>query len=483
MEDGAFGMSLFLPALRVMGVMLKILSLLLMLPVIKWSDNKAMFASYSMFLLVIGLAIAFGVRRKIEHINSRQMFIITVANWLGISILASIPYILSNLHLSVSDAVFESISGITTTGSTVLTGLDRLPEDILLWRSITQWVGGVGIIGMAVVILPFLKVGGMRLFRTESSDWSDKEMPQTQKFLSYLVSSYVILTVLCAFAYAISGMTVFEAVNHAMTTISTGGYSTSDLSLGHYKNHAIHWIAVVFMILGSIPFVIYVQLISHRRITVDQQVKAFFLILFASSAVLASYLYIVNDMDLTSAVTQATLNVTSIVTTTGFVGDNYAAWGDVSLCIFFFLTFIGGCSGSTSGGVKVFRFQMFFLILREQIIKSVHPRAIVNLQYNKKDMSKDVIDSSISFIFMIMVSIFILTLLLSFTGLDLVTSLTGSITALMNVGPGMGDIIGPAGNFHSLPDSAKWILCMGMLLGRLELLTIVVLFSPVFWRG
>ncbi len=463
--------------------MLKILSLLLLLPVMEWSDNKMVFASYSLILLIIGLTIALGLRKKIEHINSRQMFIITVANWFGISILASIPYIFSSLHLSVSDAVFESISGITTTGSTVITGLDSLPEDILLWRSITQWIGGVGIIGMAVVILPFLKVGGMRLFRTESSDWSDKEMPQTQKFLSYLVTSYVILTALCAVAYDASGMTAFEAVNHAMTTISTGGYSTSDLSLGHYKNHTIHWIAVVFMILGSVPFVIYVQLISNRRITIDQQVKAFLLIILASSLVLASYLYIVNDMDFMSAATQAALNVTSIVTTTGFVGDNYATWGNVALCLFFFLTFIGGCSGSTSGGIKVFRFQMFFLILREQIIKSVHPRAVVNLQYNKKDMNKDVIDSSISFMFMIMVSISVLTLLLSFTGLDLITSLTGSITALMNVGPGMGDIIGPAGNFHSLPDSAKWILCVGMLLGRLELLTIVVLFSPVFWRG
>lgn len=459
------------------------MGLLVMIPVMEFSSNSFVFEDFGLVLIFIGLGITLTFRSKIRHVNSRQMFIITVVNWLGVSIISSIPFVLSNQDISFTDAVFESVSGITTTGSTVLSGLDDMPRDILLWRSITQWIGGIGIIGMAVAVLPFLRVGGMRLFRTESSDWSEKSIPQTQKFLLYLVASYLMLTILCIVAYRLSGMGWFDAVNHAMTTISTGGYSTYDSSLGHFDSLLVHWVATVFMILGSVPFIIYVQYISHRHIRIDQQVKAFLAILFGASFTLGCYLYVIRDMDLISAFTTSSLHVTSIVTTTGFASDDYTGWGEVAICIFFFLTFVGGCSGSTSGGIKVFRFQIFYLILREQIIRSIHPNAVINLQYNKKVVNKDVIDSSISFIFMLMISIALLTLALSFVGLDLVTSLTGSVTALMNVGPGFGEVIGPAGNFSSLPDAAKWILCIGMLLGRLEFLTIVILFSPMFWKG
>jgi len=447
------------------------------------SSNSFIFAEFGLLLIGIGIGITLSFRGKLKHINSRQMFLITVSNWVGVALISSIPFYLSNQNISFTDAIFESVSGITTTGSTVLTGLDGMPRDILLWRSITQWIGGIGIIAMAVAVLPFLRIGGMRLFRTESSDWSEKSIPQTRKFLIYLVTSYILLSVLCILAYWLSGMDWFDAVNHAMTTISTGGYSTHDASMGHFENLRIHWVSTIFMILGSVPFVIYVQLLSHRHIRIDQQVRAFLAILATASFVLGIYLYVVKDIDLLTAFTLSSMNVTSIVTTTGFASDDYANWGGVALVVFFFLTFIGGCSGSTSGGIKVFRFQIFYLILREQMIRSVHPNAVINLQYNKNVLSKDVIDSSISFIFMLMISISILTLALSLAGLDLVTSLTGTVTALMNVGPGFGEIIGPSGNFSSLPDAAKWILCLAMLLGRLEFLTIVILFSPVFWKG
>jgi len=476
-------MYLFIPALRVLAIIMVTMGLLVIIPAMELSSNSFIFAEFGLLLIGIGIGITLSFRGKLKHINSRQMFLITVSNWVGVALISSIPFYLSNQDISFTDAIFESVSGITTTGSTVLTGLDGMPRDILLWRSITQWIGGIGIIAMAVAVLPFLRIGGMRLFRTESSDWSEKSIPQTRKFLIYLVTSYILLSVLCILAYRISGMDWFDAVNHAMTTISTGGYSTHDASMGHFENLRVHWVSTIFMILGSVPFVIYVQLLSHRHIRIDQQVRAFLAILATASFVLGIYLYLVKDIDLLTAFTLSSMNVTSIVTTTGFASDDYANWGGVALVVFFFLTFIGGCSGSTSGGIKVFRFQIFYLILREQMIRSVHPNAVINLQYNKNVLSKDVIDSSISFIFMLMISISILTLALSLAGLDLVTSLTGTVTALMNVGPGFGEIIGPAGNFSSLPDAAKWILCLAMLLGRLEFLTIVILFSPVFWKG
>jgi len=476
-------MYLFIPALRVLAIIMVTMGLLVIIPAMELSSNSFIFAEFGLLLIGIGIGITLSFRGKLKHINSRQMFLITVSNWVGVALISSIPFYLSNQNISFTDAIFESVSGITTTGSTVLTGLDGMPRDILLWRSITQWIGGIGIIAMAVAVLPFLRIGGMRLFRTESSDWSEKSIPQTRKFLIYLVTSYILLSVLCILAYWLSGMDWFDAVNHAMTTISTGGYSTHDASMGHFENLRIHWVSTIFMILGSVPFVIYVQLLSHRHIRIDQQVRAFLAILATASFVLGIYLYVVKDIDLLTAFTLSSMNVTSIVTTTGFASDDYANWGGVALVVFFFLTFIGGCSGSTSGGIKVFRFQIFYLILREQMIRSVHPNAVINLQYNKNVLSKDVIDSSISFIFMLMISISILTLALSLAGLDLVTSLTGTVTALMNVGPGFGEIIGPSGNFSSLPDAAKWILCLAMLLGRLEFLTIVILFSPVFWKG
>ncbi len=446
-------------------------------------DSMA-FLTSSLVTAVVGFVLFYFNRHTLQHLTTRKMFMITAVNWISVAAFAGIPFHLSKLHMSITNAVFESVSGITTTGSTVLTGLDSLPRDILLWRSITQWLGGIGIIAMAVTILPFLRVGGMRLFKTESSDWSDKATPQIRVQLQYLSMVYIFLTCVCLLYYWAFGMPVFEAVNHAMTTISTGGYSTSDNSIGNFQSHAILWGTVVFMALGGLPFTIYVHFLINRRFsfTGDSQVKAYILLLIIAGTFMSLYLYDTGIMTLDDALIQGFLNTTSIMTTTGYVSTDYGKWGGGALAVFFFLTFVGGCSGSTSGGIKIFRFQLFWLYLREQLVRSVHPNAIISMEYNNRIVTKDVISSSISFMYMAMWSYAMLTIILSLSGLDLITSITGAMTALMNVGPGLGDIIGPSGSFQTLPDFTKWVLCFGMLLGRLEYLALYILFTPHYWR-
>jgi len=482
-------MSLFRPAFAVLGLILVILAMLMLLPLVLLitgdTPDSTVFLISSSITASTGLLLFFFNRGALRHLTTRKVFMITATNWIGVAAFAGIPFHLSYIHLSITDAVFESVSGITTTGSTVLTGLDSLPLDILLWRSITQWLGGIGIIAMAIMILPFLRVGGMRLFKTESSDWSDKATPQIRVQLQYLVIVYLILSFLCMAYYWVCGMSLFDAVCHAMTTLSTGGYSTHDTSIGFYQSAPILWGSVLFMALSGIPFMIYVHILVNRRfsLTMDAQVKFYFQLLCLAGFSMGLYRYFTGPADLKTALLHGFLNTTSIMTTTGYVSTDYDTWGAGALALMFFLTFVGGCSGSTSGGIKVFRFQLFWLYLKEQFVRSVHPNAIITLEYNNRRVTEDVIKSSIAFMYMAMWSYAMITIILGLCGLDLVTSTTGALTALMNVGPGLGDVIGPTGNFQSLPDVAKWVLSFGMLLGRLEYLTLYVLLTPMYWRN
>ncbi|MFC6673064.1 TrkH family potassium uptake protein [Marinobacterium aestuariivivens] len=376
------------------------------------------------------------------------------------------------------------MSGITTTGSTILSGLERLPHSLLLWRALLQWIGGLGVIGMAVSILPFLRVGGMRLFQTESSDWSDKSLPRLAHLARSLFFVYALITLACILSYWLNGMTLFDAVSHALTTVSTGGYATDDRSMGRFDNSML-WISTLFMLLGGMPFVLFIRFISKPSLgaLADDQVFAFLVIVAGLSLCLGIYLIASGQYEPYDALTQAAFNITSVITTTGFASADYSLWGGFSLALFFFVTFIGGCSGSTSGGMKIFRFQLSYLFLHRQIKMQVHPRGLFSIRFNGKEVEDDIIFSAVAFSFLFFMALVVTTLLLAILGLDYVTSLTGAATALTNVGPGLGDIIGPAGNFSSLPDAAKWVLCFAMLLGRLELLSLMVLFTPVFWRG
>lgn len=483
-------MSIFHPALFIVGIIALMFSLLMILPVAMLAFGEhpdwLAFLSSAGICLAVGLTLSFRYHDSLERLRPRELFLVTVLSWIAASLFGSLPFLLCGYGFSFTDSFYEAVSGITTTGSTVIVGLDSLPGDILLWRSLLHWLGGIGVIGMAVAVLPFLQVGGMRLFKAESSDWSEKALPRARVLAKSLVLVYLVLSVLCFLAYLLAGMDLFNAVNHAMSTISTGGFSTWDASFGHYQSDfGILWVAIIFMILGALPFVLYVRFwgqFQPRTLLSDAQVRGLMGLLMLVSLALALYLMQNSGVSFGQALTMATFNVTSIVTTTGFASSDYSGWGPVAVAIFFFLMFVGGCSGSTSGGMKVFRFQLSMMLLHEQVRKLLHPHGIFSRRYNGRKIPSDIIVSAVAFSFMYFISVVVITLVLAALGLDLVTSLSGAASALGNVGPGLGEIIGPAGTFQPLPDAAKWVLCAGMLLGRLELLAVVVVFTADFWK-
>jgi trk system potassium uptake protein TrkH len=478
-----------LPVVQILGFLLILLSFLMTLPVnlLMFGDTPdwLAFVKSASICFGVGLACFLSAGRKRHALKQRQMFILTVSAWVFIPLFSSLPLLLSDFKLSVTDAFFESISGVTTTGSTVLSGLDVMPDDILLWRSIMQWMGGIGIIGMAVAILPFLRIGGMRLFATESSEWTEKAVPRTNRLARGLVFSYLALTLGCILTYWALGMDLFNAVNHALTTVSTGGYSTSDSSMGQFDQLSILFASSIFMMLGGIPFFLFVRLLNGQAqpLLRDQQIHFFLKFLVVIASLIAIYRVLNDGTFPLDAFVHALFNVTSVVTTTGYASQDYSLWGPFVVVMFFFLTFVGGCSGSTSGGMKIFRFQLSMLLLREQVLRLLHPNAVVARHYNGRIISDEIVASSVAFSFIFLATLAVVAAILAALGLDLVTSLTGAATALANVGPGLGPIIGPAGNFQTLPDAAKWVLMVAMLLGRLELLSVFVMFSPHFWRS
>lgn len=476
----------FRPLLFILGTFLSMLAGFMLIPLLfalLHGDETS--GAFMISAMVTGVAASFcisGGKQKHIKLNIRDMFLLTSITWFVVSLFAALPFTLYH-GINYTDAFFETMSGITTTGSTVLSGLDNMDRSILIWRSLLQWLGGIGFIVMAVAVLPFLNVGGMRLFRTESSDWSDKATPRTQDMAKHLFQIYILLTILCGVGYHMAGMDWFEAINHAMTTLSTGGYSTSDESMAHFSPGA-HWVGTAFMLAGGLPLLLFVQMIRGRTLKVwnDAQVKGFLVFVGAVSVALAVWLAPVKELAFIDALRLTCFNVVSVVTTTGYGLTDYGAWGPLANVAFLFLMFVGACSGSTSGGIKIFRFQIAFAIMREQLKQQIHPAGIFRERYNNRPISEDIIRSLVTFILLFVGVTVALAVFLVSVGVDPMSSLTGAITAVTNVGPGLGPVIGPAGNFAGLPDSAKWALSLGMLLGRLEILTVAVLFHPKFWQ-
>ncbi|WP_454255597.1 TrkH family potassium uptake protein [Pseudomonas sp. Marseille-Q8238] len=481
-----------LPTLRIIafinGIFLITLAISMVIPVAtllvfdRPQDINAFLWS-GLITVVVGLAMVLQGRPKDGHLRPRDMYMLTVSSWLLVSVFAALPFVFTQ-HVSYTDAYFESMSGITATGATIFTGLDTMSQGILMWRSLLHWLGGIGFIAMAVAILPMLRIGGMRLFQTESSDRSDKVMPRSHMVAKYMVVAYVGLSSLAVLAFWLAGMSVFDAINHAMSAISTGGFSTSDASLAKWQQPAVHWVAVVVMILGSLPFVLYVSSLrgNYKALIRDEQVRGFILILLSCWLVLGTWYWATTDLHWLEAVRHVAVNTTSILTTTGFALGDYSLWGGFASMLFFYLGFIGGCSGSTAGGLKIFRFQVAYILLKANLQQLVHPRAVIKQQYNRHRLDEDIVRSILTFSFFFTITIATLALGLTLCGLDWITALTGAASTVSGVGPGMGPTIGPAGNFASLPDAAKWLLTSGMLLGRLEILTVLVLLMPAFWR-
>ena len=448
------------------------------------ADWKA-FALSALLTVFIGGALVLVNRKESIRLNLRQAFLFTGVSWLSVAAFGALPFVTARLGMSVTDAFFESMSGITTTGSTVMAQLDTAPPGILLWRSILQWLGGIGIIVFALAFLPILRVGGMQLFRVEAFDTPEKVLPGAAQIAISIGGAYLFLTLAAFASLWAAGMPLFDAVNHAMTSIATGGYSTRDASIGHFADPAIHWIIIACMILGSLPFVFLVDALrgKPRPLLRDAQVRWFLSIVVIAVASVAVWLWLVKAMAPGTALTRAGFNVISMMTGTGYSTADFNQWGGLPLVAILTLMFVGGCAGSTTCGIKVFRFQVAYAVAVTQIKRLLQPHGVFIPTYNRQPITDEIAGSVMGFFFLFVASFAVLAGVLGITGLDFVTAISGAATAIANVGPGLGSTIGPAGNFASLPDAAKWALSAGMLLGRLELYTILVLFTAAFWRG
>jgi trk system potassium uptake protein TrkH len=473
----------------IIGILMVILGAFMLVPYIVqilYQENSHSFLSSAFITMFIGgLFVLTNIEEKF-HLNLQQTFLFSTLAWLGIAIFGSLPFILSNLNLSISESFFESMSGITTTGSTVISNLDSAPKSILIWRAIMQWLGGIGIIVMAITVLPLLKVGGMQLFKMEGSDNAGKTLPRAIEVATIIISTYLILTILCSLCYWIFGMKIFDSIAHAMTTIATGGFSTHNESIGFFKSSNIEIIATIFIVLGSLPFISYLKFIKGNKkiFFQDVQIKGLIYLFILSTLIMFLYLFFNNeDILIIEKIRIASFNVVSILSGTGYVTNDFSLWGKFPLIFFLFLMFVGGCAGSTACGIKIFRFQLLFLFLNNQIKKLIYPNSVFILKYNNQKITDSYMNSVIIFVFAYLFIFILIAMLLSVTGLDFLSAISGAATSISNVGPGLGEMIGPNGNFKSIPEISKWILSFGMLLGRLELFAVLILFFPSFWKN
>ncbi|MCV2875205.1 TrkH family potassium uptake protein [Rhodobacteraceae bacterium XHP0102] len=443
------------------------------------------FGESAAITIFVGLALIFACANAVQAgLTLQQTFLLTTAIWTILPIFASLPFIFGATEARLVDAVFEAMSGLTTTGATVFTGLENLPHGLNLWRAMIQWFGGVGIIVVAMVFLPELRVGGMQIFRSEAFETMGKILPRATEIAARISVIYVGLTLLCLLVYWALGMTFFNALFHAFTTVSTGGFSTTDASFGIYQG-PMEYAAAVFMILASLPFVRFVQLMAGTAEPLyrDSQVRAYLAVIAALVLVLSAYRMIVNDDTLEHGLREGVFNVTSIISGTGYASVDYQLWGTLPVVLFFFIGLIGGCAGSTSCSIKIFRYQILLESISTQVRRLSSPHGVFEPRFEGRPVSGDVLSSVMGFFVLFFVMLGVFSVLLGLTGLDFVTAVSGAGSALGNIGPGLGDTIGPSGNFAPLNDAAKWILIFAMLLGRLELLAVLVLFMPAFWRG
>ncbi len=470
-----------------LGILQIILGASMILPIIiqfVYNQLDSSFIGASIITIIFGTLFFLSNLDHQKKLNLQQAFLLTALSWLSIAIFGSLPFIFSNLQLSLTDAFFESMSGITTTGSTIIVDLNNSPKSILFWRAILQWLGGIGIIVMAITLMPLMNVGGMQLFKISSNDKAEKILPKSKEISLRLILVYSFLTFVCAVFYNFFGMNFFDSLTHAMTTIATGGFSNYNESIGYFNSSTIEITSMIFIILGSIPFIAYIKFLNgDRKILIsDTQIRSFLKIIFISIIILFFYLKLQNKDFSEINLRSISFNVISILTGTGYVTKEFDNWGNFPLIFFIILMFIGGCAGSTACGIKIFRIQILYLFLINQLKKIIYPRGIFIIKYDNNNVDDKFMASIISFIYLYILIFFLIAALLSLSGLDFVTAVSGAATSISNVGPGLGEIIGPNGNFSQLPVISKWILSIGMILGRLELFAILVLFLPSFWQ-
>ncbi len=470
-----------------LGILLIILGIAMIVPLafqLIYKELDSTFVVSGIITITFGVLFFLSNIDHLKSINTQQAFLLTALSWLSIAVFGSLPFFFSELNLSVTDAFFESMSGITTTGATILSNIENSPKGILIWRAMLQWLGGIGVILMAITLMPIMNIGGMQLLKISSYDTSEKILPKSKQISLRLIMVYLFLTLFCAIFYKIFGMNFFDSITHSMTTIATGGFSNYDQSIGYFNNPYIEIISILFILLGSIPFILYIKFISDDKkiIFKDEQVKLFFKLSLFSILILFFYLIIFNKDISQVHIRSVIFNVVSILTGTGYVTKEFDQWGNFPLIFFLILMFIGGCAGSTTCGIKVFRVHILYYFIRNQLLKIIYPRAIINLKYNNNKVDDKLIASIISFIYLYILIFFVLASLLTLTGLDFITSISGAASSLSNVGPGLGNEIGPNSNYSGIPDQSKWLLSVGMILGRLEIFAILIIFLPSFWR-
>lgn len=478
------------PALMITGLLLSLLSALMLIPAFidlgTNNTNSGAFFEASFVNLIFGLCLYFVNRQKdLTQLSIKQVFIITGFTWLGMSFFAALPFVLSDKNYSLVDALFESISGITTTGATVFPDLQSHSKGLLLWRGILNWIGGIGIVVLGIVVLPFLKIGGMGLFRSESSDKMDKILPKTKQIAISIFVCYVSLNIIFAVAFNLAGMNWLDAIVHSFAGIATGGFSNYDASIGHFNSVTIEAIAIASMTIGALPFLLFVQLFLFGKFSLfkDSQVSWFLAIQLGTILIISWYLYVFSDFEFLVALRQAAFSITTIITTTGWATADFATWGPFPITLMFMILFIGGCSGSTAGSLKVFRIQVLFQMAKTHLYKLIQPHGVFNIYLNKRTVSEGNVSEIMGFTLLYTFSFMLIAVALAFAGLDFLSAMSGSIAMLANVGPGLSPLIGPVSNYVALSDLAKLICSFAMLLGRLEVYALLILLTPRFWRN
>lgn len=476
------------PVGYVIGLTVMALGLAMLLPLaVDLAEGRGhwfVFAESAILTILIGGLVALTCKNGVgEGLTIQQTFLVTTGVWVVLPLFAALPFMLGAGELDFTDAFFEAMSGLTTTGSTVMSGLDGLPKGLLLWRGLMQWLGGIGIIVVAMVFLPELRVGGMQIFKAEGFDTFGKILPRATEIASRISVIYLAMTLLCITAYLTAGLDVFDATVHALTTISTGGMANYDSSFGALPA-ASHYVAAIFMVLAALPFVRFVQLTAGtaKPLLQDPQVRAFFGTIVVIVVALTLWRFIQLDNPSEATFRAALFNTISIITGTGYASENYMNWGALPVAVIFFAGLIGGCAGSTSCSIKIFRYQLLFASIKVQLLRIRSPHGVFTPRYAGRAVDDDTLSSVMAFFVFFVVTLGVVAVALALTGLDFITSLSGAVAALANVGPGLGPIIGPAGNFEPLGDMAKWILIAAMLIGRLELLAVYAIFTINFWR-
>lgn len=477
------------PVLFVVGLMIVGLGIAMFIPMLVdigyGNEGWQVFGLSGMLSSCFGLILAVANYAPKNHMRARGAFILTTSSWVILALIGAIPFMFQDHNMSLTDAYFESMSGLTTTGSTVMTGLDDAPEGILIWRAMLQWYGGIGIIITALAILPRLNIGGMQLFKAEWFDPMGKILPRAGQIAAGIGIAYIGLTAICAICYVLTDVDVFDAVCLSMTTLSTGGFANSDASFAAYADHGADVVASVFMVLAAMPFAAYVLAMRGNLAAIyrNPQTRGFLFLLLVVIALMVGNMEMNDYVSSAHPIRLAMFNVISVITGTGYSFGDYQTWGPFAVSIFFVIMFVGGCAGSTSCSIKIFRFQIAFEALRAHLFSIVRPHVIKPTRQSGNPLPKSTVYAVMSFFFIFIFCYAVTVIALSVIGLDEITALSSAATAITNVGPGLGDIVGPAGSFQPLPNSAKWVMSMAMIVGRLEIIPVLVVLTPSFWRA